>query len=120
MEKGLCPHQGQLATPDPDGPSPRQLPTLHRMPGLTGGRWRSGSQGEPEGCTRRETGGIEPGRLPLADQPAAYLTRTGASTSDRLIPLRNDSPVRESDGETSSAGSFMSTSAARRDSYQSS
>ena len=44
------------------------------MPGLIGGRWRSGSHGEPEGCTRRETGGIEPGRLQLADQPAAYLT----------------------------------------------
>jgi hypothetical protein len=40
------------------------------------GRWRSGSHGEPEGCTHRETGGIEPGRLPLADQPAAYLTRS--------------------------------------------
>jgi hypothetical protein len=26
-------------------------------------------------CTRRETGGTEPGRLPLADQPAAYLTK---------------------------------------------
>src|SRR6266545_7917831 len=25
-------------------------------------------------CTYRETGGTEPGRLPLADQPAAYLT----------------------------------------------
>ena len=25
-------------------------------------------------CTHRETGGIEPGRLQLADQPAAYLT----------------------------------------------
>jgi hypothetical protein len=35
------------------------------MPGLIGGRWRSGCHGEPEGCTHRETGGIEPGRLPL-------------------------------------------------------
>ncbi len=46
----------------------------NRMPGLMGGRWRSGSHGQPEGCAHRETGGIEPGRLQLADQPAAYLT----------------------------------------------
>src|SRR5262245_22864703 len=47
----------------------------NRMHGLTGGRWRSGSHGEPEPSTRRETRGTEPGHLPLADQPAAYLTR---------------------------------------------
>src|SRR5207244_6658070 len=47
----------------------------NRMPGLTGGRWRSGSHGEPERCARRETGGTEPDHLPLADPPAAYLTR---------------------------------------------
>ncbi len=52
------------------------------MPGLIGGRWRSGRHGEPEGCTRRETGGIEPGRLPLADQPAAYLTGVVAEAHD--------------------------------------
>src|SRR5215831_9079565 len=46
----------------------------NRMHGLTGGRWRSGSHGEPEPSTRRETRGTEPGHLPLADQPAAYLT----------------------------------------------
>ncbi len=46
----------------------------NRMPGLTGGRWRSGSHGEPERCARRETGGTEPDHLPLADPPAAYLT----------------------------------------------
>ena len=44
------------------------------MPGLTGGRWRCESHGEPERCTRRETGGIEPGRLPPVTEPAAYLT----------------------------------------------
>ncbi len=44
------------------------------MLGLIGGRWRSGSYGQPEGCTHRETGGIEPGRLQLADRPAAYPT----------------------------------------------
>src|SRR6266542_1815269 len=44
------------------------------MHGLTGGRWRSSSYGESERCTHRETGGTEPGRLPLADQPAAYPT----------------------------------------------
>jgi len=53
------------------------------MPGLTGGRWRSGSHGEPEGCTSRETGGIEPGRLQLADQPAAYLTPYSRNRSQR-------------------------------------
>src|SRR6266545_1770879 len=46
----------------------------NRMPGLTGGRWRSGSHGEPERCARRETGGTEPDHLPRADPPAAYLT----------------------------------------------
>src|SRR6266508_1966569 len=50
----------------------------NRMPGLTGGRWRSGSHGEPERCARRETGGTEPDHLPRADPPAAYLTRTRA------------------------------------------
>ncbi len=44
------------------------------MPGLTGGRWRSSSHGEPERRARRETGGTEPDHLPLADPPAAYLT----------------------------------------------
>ncbi len=44
------------------------------MHGLTGGRWRSDSHGEPEPCTRWETNGTEPDHLPLADQPAAYLT----------------------------------------------
>ncbi len=46
--------------------------------------------------------------------------RIGASTFDRLItlPLRKEWLARESDGETSSAGSFMSTSAVRHDSYQ--
>ena len=44
------------------------------MHGLTGGRWRSDSHGEPDQCTRRETNGTEPDHLPLADQPAAYLT----------------------------------------------
>jgi hypothetical protein len=40
---------------------------------------------------------------------------------DRLIPLppRKEWLARESDGEMSSAGSFMSTSASRHDSYQS-
>src|SRR6266702_4347072 len=47
----------------------------NRMHGLTGGRWRSDSHGEPEPCTRWETNGTEPDHLPLADQPAAYLTR---------------------------------------------
>jgi len=46
----------------------------NRMHGLTGGRWRSGSHGEPDTRTQRETGGTEPGHLPHADQPAAYLT----------------------------------------------
>ena len=46
----------------------------NRMHGLTGGRWRSDSHGEPEPCTRWETNGTEPDHLPLADQPAAYLT----------------------------------------------
>ena len=42
------------------------------------------------------------------------------STFDGLItlPLRKEWLARESDGETSSAGSFMSTSAVRHDSYQ--
>jgi hypothetical protein len=46
--------------------------------------------------------------------------RIGASTFDRLItlPLRKEWLGRESDGETSSAGSSMSTSAVRHDSYQ--
>ena len=46
--------------------------------------------------------------------------RFGASTFDRLItlPLWKEWLARESDGETSSAGSFMSTSAVRHDSYQ--
>jgi len=46
--------------------------------------------------------------------------RIGASTFDRLIPLplRKDWLAHESDGETSSAGSSMSTSAVRHDSYQ--
>ncbi len=48
----------------------------NRMHGLTGGRWRSDSHGEPEPCTRWETNGTEPDHLPLADQPAAYLTRS--------------------------------------------
>jgi hypothetical protein len=52
----------------------------NRMHGLTGGRWRSGSHGEPEPSTRRETRGTEPGRLPLADQPAAYLTSRARSS----------------------------------------
>ncbi|MBI2238412.1 MAG: hypothetical protein HYU54_07810 [Actinobacteria bacterium] len=43
-------------------------------PGLIGGRWRRGSHGEPEDAPTGKTGGIEPGRLSLADQPAAYLT----------------------------------------------
>jgi hypothetical protein len=47
------------------------------MHGLTGGGWRSESHGEPEQRTRRETGGTEPDHLPLADQPAAYLTVPG-------------------------------------------
>src|SRR6266545_5427776 len=34
-------------------------------------------------CTYRETGGTEPDRLPLADQPAAYLTTGGASQPGR-------------------------------------
>jgi len=51
----------------------------NRMPGLTGGRWRSGSHGEPAQCARRETGGTEPDHLPLADQPAAHLTGVGVS-----------------------------------------
>jgi len=50
------------------------------MPGLTGGRWRSGSHGEPERCARRETGGTEPDHLPRADPPAAYLTRLSLRT----------------------------------------
>ena|SRR6266508_1848132 len=65
------------------------------MPGLTGGRWRSGGHGEPDGCTDRETGGIEPGRLQLADQPAAYLT--ASATCGRLMlasPTRIASPTR--------------------------
>jgi hypothetical protein len=47
--------------------------------------------------------------------------RTGALILDRLIPLppRKEGLARESDGEMSSAGSFMSTSASRHDSYQS-
>ncbi len=62
----------------------------NRMPGLTGGRWRSGSHGEPEPCARRETGGTEPDHLPLADPPAAYLTgfrylETDASDDSRPI-----------------------------------
>src|SRR6266545_3626433 len=63
----------------------------NRMPGLTGGRWRSGSHGEPERCARRETGGTEPDHLPRADPPAAYLTglnrigwRWGLATSTRV------------------------------------
>jgi len=47
--------------------------------------------------------------------------RTGAWTFDRRIrlPLRKEWLARESDGETSWAGSFMNTSAAQHDSYQS-
>jgi hypothetical protein len=45
----------------------------------------------------------------------------GAWTFDRRIrlPLRKEWLAPGSDGETSWAGSFMSTSAARHDSYQS-
>src|SRR5262245_6827646 len=49
----------------------------NRTPGLTGGRWRSDSHGEPERCTHRETSGTEPDHLPLVNQPAAYLTGVG-------------------------------------------
>jgi hypothetical protein len=59
----------------------------NRMHGLTGGRWRGGSHGEPEACTRRETGGTEPRRLPLADQPAAYLTAVSARLEGRSTLL---------------------------------
>ena len=45
---------------------------MHR---LIGGRWRSGGMASRKRRTRRETGGVEPGRLQPADQPAAYLTR---------------------------------------------
>ncbi len=46
--------------------------------------------------------------------------RTEASTFDRLIPLplRKEWLAHESDGEISSAGSFMSTSAVRHESYR--
>jgi len=47
---------------------------------------------------------------------------TGASIFDRLtpLPLWKEQLARESDGERSSAGSYMSTGSARHDSYQSS
>ena len=61
----------------------------NRMHGLTGGRWRSGSHGEPEPSTRRETRGTEPGHLPLADQPAAYLTRASLSGRRNLTSPRH-------------------------------
>src|SRR6266498_258918 len=60
----------------------------NRMPGLTGGRWRSGSHGEPERCARRETGGTEPDHLPRADPPAAYLTGSSVWGLDSRRGLR--------------------------------
>ncbi len=93
-------------------PGPRGVPPQRRRPGrdcaclavngvgkpgagesparFDRGRWRRGGHGEPEGCTHRETGGTEPGRLRLADQPAAYLT----PISSPLPLLRGNSPTR--------------------------
>jgi hypothetical protein len=74
------PPRGTVGLPSPAGRPPRQLlpSTACRF---DRGRWRHGSHGEPEGCTHRETGEIEPGRLQLADQPAAYLTGMTAAAS---------------------------------------
>jgi hypothetical protein len=70
----------------------------NRMHGLTGGRWRSDSHGEPDQCTRRETNGTEPDHLPLADQPAAYLTRStrraASSCAGPWIGRRRSRPRR--------------------------
>ena len=52
----------------------------NRMHRLIGGRWRSSSHGEPERCTRRETGGVEPGRLPplTSQRPTSQVDRERA------------------------------------------
>jgi len=93
-------------------PGPRGVPPQRRRPGrdcaclavngvgkpgagesparFDRGRWRREGHGEPEGCTHRETGGTEPGRLRLADQPAAYLT----PISSPLPLLRGNLPTR--------------------------
>src|SRR6266545_7065965 len=43
-------------------------------------------------CTYRETGGTEPDRLPLADQPAAYLT-TSVGVDSRPTGLASARPA---------------------------
>jgi len=82
------------------------------------GRHRSTRMPRPRVDLRQASLGARPGRVRRALQPGQG--RIGASTFDRLItlPLRKEWLARESDGETSSAGSFMSTSAVRHDSYQ--
>jgi hypothetical protein len=72
------------------------------------------------GRVRRDYYRTTPRLLPDYAETTTGPGRIGASTFDRLItlPLRKEWLAHESDGETSSAGSFMSTSAVRHDSYQ--
>jgi hypothetical protein len=46
----------------------------NRMHGSIGGCWGGDDHGEPEYAPDRETGGTEPGHLPLFAEPVAYLT----------------------------------------------
>jgi len=44
------------------------------MPGLIGAAGEAGAMASRKDAPTGKTGGIEPGRLQLADQPAPYLT----------------------------------------------